>query len=100
LANDAHGHNWGGIHVRSTASRAASRRDRGYRHFVLADGDDPGEVELRRHPGNDHHRNHAIPAMIIIGIIYSIFFGIIGALLYSLGLREMITQMINRGTGI
>jgi len=42
----------------------------------------------------------AIPAMIIIGIIYSIIFGIIGALLYSLGLREMITQMINRGVGI
>ena len=42
----------------------------------------------------------AIPAMIIIGIIYSIVFGLIGIALYSLGLREMLMQMLNRGVGI
>jgi hypothetical protein len=42
----------------------------------------------------------AIPAMIIIGIIYSIIFGIIGVALYSLGLREMMMHMLNRGVGI
>jgi len=42
----------------------------------------------------------AIPAMIIIGIIYSIIFGLIGALLYSLGLREMLMQLFKGGVGI
>jgi hypothetical protein len=40
----------------------------------------------------------AIPAMIIISIIYAVFFGLIGAAMYSLGLREMIMQMLNRAT--
>src|SRR4029077_4643957 len=38
LANDGGGHNRGGTDVRSTACRAASRRDRRYRHSVLAHG--------------------------------------------------------------
>jgi hypothetical protein len=42
----------------------------------------------------------AIPAMIIIGIIYSIVFGIIFAALYALGLREMVMQMLNHSVGI
>jgi hypothetical protein len=42
----------------------------------------------------------AIPAMIIIGIIYTIIFGIIGFAMYSLGLREMMMQMFNKGVGI
>jgi hypothetical protein len=42
----------------------------------------------------------AIPAMIIVGVIYAIFFGVIGWLLYSLGLRDMLMQMLNRGVGI
>ena len=42
----------------------------------------------------------AIPAAIIIGIIYTIFFGVIGAIFYSLGLKEMLMQMLNKGVGI
>ena len=41
----------------------------------------------------------AIPAMIIVGIIYSIIFGLIGAAFYALGMREMLMQMLNRGMG-
>jgi hypothetical protein len=41
----------------------------------------------------------AIPAMIIISIIYTVFFGLIGAALYSFGLRDMIMQMLNKGVG-
>lgn len=41
----------------------------------------------------------AIPAMIIISIIYAVFFGLIGAAMYSLGLREMMMQMLNKGVG-
>jgi hypothetical protein len=36
----------------------------------------------------------AIPAAIIVGFIYTLIFAAIGAILYSLGLREMIQQMI------
>jgi hypothetical protein len=42
----------------------------------------------------------AIPAMIIIGIVYSIVFGIIGVALYSLGLRDMLMQMFNHSVGM
>ena len=42
----------------------------------------------------------AIPAMIIISIIYTVFFGLIGVAMYSLGLRDMIMQMINKGVGV
>lgn len=38
----------------------------------------------------------AIPAAIIIGIIYTIIFGAIGYALYALGMREMLMQMLNR----
>ena len=38
----------------------------------------------------------AIPAMIIVGIIYSIFFAAIGAALYGLGLKDLLTNMINQ----
>ena len=41
----------------------------------------------------------AIPAAIIIGIIYTIVFGAIGYALYALGMREMLMQMLNRGIG-
>jgi hypothetical protein len=41
----------------------------------------------------------AIPAAIIIGIIYAIVFGAIGYVLYALGMREMLMQMLNRGLG-
>ena len=41
----------------------------------------------------------AIPAAIIIGIIYAIVFGAIGYVLYSLGMREMLMQMLNRSLG-
>jgi hypothetical protein len=38
----------------------------------------------------------AIPAMIIISIIYAIFFAAIGAVLYGLGLKELLTQMMSQ----
>jgi len=41
----------------------------------------------------------AIPAAIIIGIIYAILFGAIGYVLYALGMREMLMQMLNRSLG-
>jgi hypothetical protein len=41
----------------------------------------------------------AIPAAIIIGIIYAIVFGAIGYVLYALGMREMLMQMLNRSLG-
>ena len=41
----------------------------------------------------------AIPAAIIIGIIYAIIFGAIGYALYALGMREMLMQMLNRSIG-
>jgi hypothetical protein len=40
----------------------------------------------------------AIPAAIIISIIYAIIFGAIGAAFYALGMRDMIMQMLNRAT--
>ena len=41
----------------------------------------------------------AIPAAIIIGMIYAIVFGAIGYVLYALGMREMLMQMLNRSLG-
>ena len=41
----------------------------------------------------------AIPAAIIIEIIYAIVFGAIGYVLYALGMREMLMQMLNRSLG-
>jgi hypothetical protein len=38
----------------------------------------------------------AIPAMIIISIIYAIFFAAIGGVLYGLGLKDLLTQMISQ----